>query len=314
MAIVVLPYISLEVCIKPALFLPGSFCLLRWWVLAGLTLDKTLVVLEFKESTSFSAFTQTTRISSHRHRSNVLTLLYRSYPNSVCTQVVKLMYLRANTNCIPLGRARYTSLLEHITDKFGTDFVQNKFTALGVTFYNDKSVEEIVNIIYNSKFEKAKSWVEIWSKRSRTLLGKVLIIKSLILSQFTYLVLPLPRSNYQMVNRLNTVIFHFLWDCKRDKMKRDIVTRSREEGGLGLVYPYDFILSLKLTLFDKLFDDNFNQPWKSIVLRQLIYPDHLVMTVENGAARRNYNFTQDVLNCYLEWRTRAVARNGGTID
>ena len=67
--------------------------------------------------------------------------------------------------------------MEDITDKFGTDFVQNTFTALRVTFYNDKFVEEIVNINYNSKFEKAKSWVEIWSKRILTLLGKVLIIK-----------------------------------------------------------------------------------------------------------------------------------------
>ena len=98
-------------------------------------------------------------------------------------------------------------------------------------------MEEIVYINYNSMFEKAKSWVEIWSKRSLTFLGKVLIIKSLILSQFTYLVLPLPRPNYQMVNRLNTLIFHFLSGCMRDKMKRDIVTRSKKEGGLGLVYP-----------------------------------------------------------------------------
>ena len=120
----------------------------------------------------------------------------------------------SKTSCILLGWARYnTSLLEDITDKFGTDFVQNTFTALGVTFHNDKSVEEIVNINYNSKFEKAKSWVEIWSKRNLTLLGKGLIIKSLILSQFTYLVLPLPRPDYQMVNRLNTLILHFLWGC-----------------------------------------------------------------------------------------------------
>ena len=68
----------------------------------------------------------------------------------------------SKNNCIPLGRARYnTSLLEDITDKFGIDFVQNTLTALGITFYIDKSEEEIVNINYNSKFEKAKSWVEI---------------------------------------------------------------------------------------------------------------------------------------------------------
>ena len=45
-----------------------------------------------------------------------------------------------------------------------------------------------------------------------------------------------------------------------------------------------------------------------------MYPDHLVVVVENGAARINCNFTQDVLNGYLEWRTRADAKNGGTID
>ena len=45
-----------------------------------------------------------------------------------------------------------------------------------------------------------------------------------------------------------------------------------------------------------------------------MYPDHLVVAVENGAARRNCNFTQNILNCYLYWWTRAVAKNGVTID
>ena len=63
----------------------------------------------------------------------------------------------------------------------------------------------IVNINYNSKFEKAKSCAEIWSQRNLTLLGKVLIIKLLILSQFTYLVLPLPRPNYHNNNRKNII-------------------------------------------------------------------------------------------------------------
>ena len=44
-----------------------------------------------------------------------------------------------------------------------------------------------------------------------------------------------------------------------------------------------------------------------------MYPDHLVVAVENGAAWRNCNFTQDILNCYSEWRMRAAAKNGGTI-
>ena len=77
---------------------------------------------------------------------------------------------------------------------------------------------------------------------------------------------------YCIVRRItHCIVMMFVHRCKRDKIKRNIVTRSKEEGGLGMVYPYDFILSLKLTLFNynKLFDDNFNHPWKSIVLRQL---------------------------------------------
>ena len=221
----------------------------------------------------------------------------------------------SKTRCTPLGKAKSnTQLLNCITDKFGVDFVQNSFTALGVLYYNDKSIDEIACINYNIKFEKAKNWVDIWSKRDLTLLGKVTLIKSLILSQFTYLAIPLPRPSSQVINRLNTLIFHFLWGCKRDKIKRDIVTRSREEGGLGLIYPYDFIISLKLTLFNKLFDKDFSHSWKNIVIKQLKYPNNLLVSVENGLSRKNCSFTLDLLDCYLEWRLRAVGKNSGFVD
>ena len=163
----------------------------------------------------------------------------------------------SKTRCTPLGKTKSnSSLINCITEKYGEEFIQNSFTVLGVYFCNDKSIAEIVHNNYSSKIEKAKNWINIWSKRDLTLLGKVTIIKSLILSQFTYLAIPLPRPNKELIARLNTLIFHFLWGCKRDKVKRDVITRSREEGGLGLIYPYDFILSLKLTLLNKLLDEN----------------------------------------------------------
>ena len=115
-----------------------------------------------------------------------------------------------------------------------------------------------------------------------------------------------------MANRLNTLIFHFIWGCKWDKIKRDIVSRSRGEGGIGLVFPYDFILSLKLQFLTNCLMIILIIHGK--VLQQLMYPDHLVVALEYGAARRNCTFAQDILNCYLEWRTKSVAKNGGTID
>ena len=108
-------------------------------------------------------------------------------------------------------------------------FLKHSFSALGVTFSNDLSIKEIANINYITKIEKAKCLVQIWSKRDLTLLGKATVIKSLLLSQIVYIIAPLPKPSVSLVKNLNTVIFDFLWGCKRDKIKREVVTRSRQE-------------------------------------------------------------------------------------
>ena len=85
-----------------------------------------------------------------------------------------------------------------------------------------------------SKLKKAKSLVDVWSKRDLTFFGIITIIKSLIYSQFTYLVVPLlyrPDRN-TIINSINTLIFNFLWGCKRDKIRREVITRSKQEGVL----------------------------------------------------------------------------------
>ena len=205
---------------------------------------------------------------------------------------------RANvskTRCIPLGKCKHdTHLIDYFKHKYGDDFVENTFTALGINFSNNSSLREISNNNYDNKLEKAKSWVNIWSKRDLTIMGKVTILKSLVFSQFTYLAIPLLMPDKNVLNKINTLIFNFLWGCKRDKIKREIITRSKQEGGLDLFSFPDFILSLKLTLFNKLFSSNFEHPWKDIFLSQLKYPTQIRVSLESGAVRSmNYKYTSD---------------------
>ena len=108
-----------------------------------------------------------------------------------------------------------------------------KHPGYGVAFRKDLPINDIVEINYNSTIDKAKSWAGIWGKRDLTLFGKVTIIKSLILSQIIYVVAPLPRPGAGIINKLNTIIFNCLWGCKREKIKREVVTRSHQEGGWG---------------------------------------------------------------------------------
>ena len=219
------------------------------------------------------------------------------------------------TRCILLGRARFnTSLLASLKNVYGDDFITNNFTALGITYRNDGSLRDIVNSNYNDKLIKVRSWINRWNKRDLTLMGKCTIIKTLLFSQLTYLVSPLPRPDASFIRIFDTTIFHFLWGCKRDKIKREIITRNKEHGGLGLFYLSDFIIGLKTSLISKLLNNSLRHTWKEIMIKQLKFPNHITISVENGLAKINCHFTQDVLNCYTEWKISSANAALGSID
>ncbi len=225
---------------------------------------------------------------------------------------------RANiskTKCIPLGSTKSNdTLISGLANRYGPSFMDNSFTALGINFNNGSSIQDLCKDNYENKIAKAQSWINTWGRRDLSLIGKCTIIKSLILSQFTYLIIPLPTPSETLIKTIDTLIFHFLWGCKRDKLNRDVVTRTRTHGGLDLFMPRDFIISLKVTLINKLISKSFQHKWKDIVTQQLTYPEHVAISIENGLARRKCHFTQNLLDCYTEWKTRTAASSSSTMD
>ena len=220
------------------------------------------------------------------------------------------------TKCIPLGKAKNNAeLISKICAKnYGPEFIQNTFTALGITFSNQKSVADIMKVNYEAKITKAKSWVKVWSRRDLTLMGKVTIIKSLIFSQFSYLAIPLIKPSYSMIKIIDKLTFNFLWGCKTDKIKRDVVKRRVNEGGLGLFDFSDFLTSLKLTLIKKVIDPNFAHYWKNIFIKQLKFSENIEISIENTLTSNNCKIVQDVLLCYREWKNKVVLARGRCIN
>ena len=110
-------------------------------------------------------------------------------------------------------------------------------------------------------------------------------------------------------------MFNFLWGGKRDKIKREIVIKSKELGGLDMINFKNFIVSLKVKLIFKLFDTNFQHPWKELLTNQLKFPDHLAISIDCGeAARCQYRFTQDLLDCFQYWRSTSSTVKSRTPD
>ena len=93
-----------------------------------------------------------------------------------------------------------------------------------------------MDLNYNPKIEQIQ-----FSKIGLTLLGKITVIKSLMLSRITHLQV------------LTLLFYEFIWNGKRNKIKRTTLCKSLEKGGLNMVEINVFIDSLKVTWIRKMF-------------------------------------------------------------
>ena len=73
-----------------------------------------------------------------------------------------------------------------------------------------------------------------------------------------------------------------LQDCKRDKIKREVVKRRVIEGGLGI---FDF---LDFSKKSSTLNPNFTHNWKSVSIKQLKFTHVIDISIENALARENY--------------------------
>ena len=100
---------------------------------------------------------------------------------------------------------------------------------------------------YSEKFAEVKGLLRIWMKRLITPLGRVAVLKSLVLSKLIHLWILLPNPPDEYINSLQKLCYEFVWNKKPDKINRKPVHKSVHEGGLGLPHLKTFISALKLT-------------------------------------------------------------------
>ena len=121
------------------------------------------------------------------------------------------------------------------------------FHYLGTDFHVE--IEKMPDYNYDRIFDKVKRQMISWSKRNITVLGRIVIVKSLLLSQFTYLFLSLPGPSEQLMKNINNAFFRFIWGNKPDKVSRHQMVGLYKEGGLKMVDIKIFHKALKLTWF-----------------------------------------------------------------
>ena len=107
-----------------------------------------------------------------------------------------------------------------------------KFKILGIWFTNDMKQCEVIN--FQEQFSEIKALNKVCLKRQITPIGRVAVLKSLILSKIVYLWILLPNPPDKLVDALQKTMYELVWNRKQDRTSRKIAIKSIAKGGLGI--------------------------------------------------------------------------------
>ena len=149
------------------------------------------------------------------------------------------------TSCMSFG----PNELNDDVNNLGINWV-DKMKVLGVFF--PKDIDNISEININPKLVQIRKEIDQWKRRHVTSIGRITVVKSLIMSKLVHLLIALPNPPLKLIKEMEQMFFHFVWGGKRDPLKRNMITQKYENGGLCMIDVTAFINSMKLSWLRKL--------------------------------------------------------------
>ena len=170
--------------------------------------------------------------------------------------------------------------------------------------------EEILKQNWESKIEKIKKLIKSWKSRKLTMIGRIQVVNSLLIPQLTYLIKVLPIAK-DIVKRTEQLLYKFIWEDKREKVKRNTLIRKYEDGGLKVTDLTTHIKTMLSKWVKELLDSSHpqNSPWKTIPMHildkfgkgGLIFKMNLDNTSKLGNHVKNIpTFYQNIINSWIE--------------
>lgn len=130
-------------------------------------------------------------------------------------------------------------------------------STLGIKFSTVPDRQLTNSINYEITFGKMDQITSQWLLRNSTLMGRVLIVNSLIASLFVYKMQVLPNLDPGHYITFNQIVQQFLWSGGSTKISARLLTKDKKQGGLRLVDLAARQTALKAQWVTKLQDENF---------------------------------------------------------
>ena len=101
---------------------------------------------------------------------------------------------------------------------------------LGVFISNNMDLAIDLNL--KERIISIRSVINNWKRRNLTLIGKIVVLETFIILQFQY-VLSAIHIPEKYIKEINDIMFSFLWNGKKAKIKKSILCQPRSNGGLS---------------------------------------------------------------------------------
>ena len=125
---------------------------------------------------------------------------------------------------------------------------------LGIDFCID--LKNLPDFNFDRVFDKLKRQMISWSKRNISVFGRVILVKSLLVSQFNHLFMSIPNPSELLLKSINVSFYKFIWKGKPDKISRKQIVCNYENGGLKMIDVGHFSRALKLSWIRRIILDS----------------------------------------------------------
>ena len=160
------------------------------------------------------------------------------------------------TKCIWIGSARGRHL--NLCEERHLEWTNEPFIVLGVLFSTELKL--IPSLNFNDRLTDIEKAIAQWNKRNLSVLGKVTVVKTILLSKITHLLISLPSPGTNFIKKLEHILFNYVWGGKTDRISRNKMIKDYKDGGCRMVHLDSFIKSLKLTWMRRIFSSE--SSWK----------------------------------------------------
>ena len=147
-----------------------------------------------------------------------------------------------------------------IKTKWKLSWGSNQFKLLGILFNTD--LDKMIENNYIPNVTQMEKILKQWDKQSLSPIGKITVIKTLIIPIFNPLFTSLPNPDVKIYETINKTLYDFLWN-KNPKIKKTVVIKKYIEGGLNIINLNAFVSALKSTWIRRLLLNE--RKWQEII-------------------------------------------------